>query len=226
MLAKALVIRLISVSMALVGSQSFASGEISQVTVEGLHLVKDTELALVYAEPGVDLRQYHRINLAPAYIAFKKNWKRNQNQTDPHKIESSDMDKMKVELAELFRVVFSETLEQGGYELVTERAEDVLLIRPAIINLDVISPDTTMSTAANVHSYAETVGEMTLYLELYDSLTDDIIAKALDPKEDRRTGYFLWQNRVTNRAAANRILKVWADVLKQGLDEASAVNGN
>ena len=39
---------------------------------------------------------------------------------------------------------------------------------------------------------------MTLYLELYDSVTDDLLAKALDREYDRQTGYFQWQNSVTN----------------------------
>jgi hypothetical protein len=128
------------------------------------------------------------------------------------------MARMKLELSSLFREVFSRTLEKGGYELVSERAEDVLLLKPAIINLDVVAPDTMDANRGN--SYSETTGEMTLYLELYDSVTDDLIAKALDRKIDRQTGYFQWQNRVTNRAAANRILQVWANVLKEGLDEA------
>ncbi len=66
---------------------------------------------------------------------------------------------------------------------------------------------------------------MTLYLELHDSVTDDLIAKAMDLQTDRQTGYFQWQNRVTNRAAANRILQVWANVLKEGLDEARGISG-
>jgi hypothetical protein len=74
-----------------------------------------------------------------------------------------------------------------------------------------------------MRSYAESAGEMTLYIELYDSVTDDLIGKALDRKRDRKTGYFQWHNRVTNRAAANRILKEWAKVLKEGLDEAHGI---
>jgi len=62
-----------------------------------------------------------------------------------------------------------------------------------------------------------------LYLELYDSVTDDLIAKALDRQQDREIGYFQWQTTVRNRAAANRILKVWANVLKDGLDRARGI---
>ena len=206
------------ISLIVAGSLSVAA-QPPEITVEGLHRVKDTNLAMVYAQPGISLGQYRRIYLADTYVAFKKDWQRRQNRAMTQRISSDDMAKIKVELSSLFREVFSETLQQGGYELATERAEDVLIIKPAIINLDVIAPDTM--SASNSYTYAESAGEMTLYLELYDSLTDDLIAKALDRKMDRETGYIRWQNRVTNRAAAKRILQVWAEVLTEGLDEAS-----
>ena len=205
-------------SLLVVGNHAVAEEAVPEVTVEGLQLIKDSNLALVYAEPGINLGQYSKVYLDDAYIAFKKNWQREQNRHHPQKVKAGDMARMKAELASLFREVFSRTLEEGGYELVTERAEDVLLLKPAIINLDVVAPDTMDANRGN--SYSETTGEMTLYLELYDSLTDDLIAKALDRKIDRQTGFFQWQNRVTNRAAANRILQVWANVLKEGLDVA------
>ena len=206
------------VSLIIMGNHTVAEDQIPTVTVDGLQLIKDTNLSLVYAQPGVDLSQYDKIYLSDAYVAFKKNWKRNQNRNSPHKITSDDMAKIKAELSLLFHDVFTKTLEDGGYELVTERAEDVLLVKPAIINLNIIAPDTRQ--AGMVRTYAESAGEMTLYLELYDSVTGDLIAKALDRRIDRETGYFEWQNRVTNRAAARRILQVWARVLKEGLDTA------
>ena len=188
------------------------------VTIEGLQLIKDSNLALVYAQPDAELGQYSKIYLAEPYVAFKKNWQHLRKRYDPNTVTADDMAKIKSELSSLFMEVFSKTLEQGGYEMVTERAEDVLLVKPAIINLDIVGPD--IPTSSNVRTYSESAGEMTLYMELYDSVTDDLLAKALDRKEDRHTGYFRWQTRITNRAAATRILQVWADVLKEGLDEA------
>lgn len=203
---------------------SFAKDQPPQTTIEGLERVKDSKLALVYVEPGADFSQYERIYLVDTYVAFKKNWLRDQRRTaNPHKISSSDMDKMKKELAGMFRDIFTGVLEEGGYELVSERAEDVLIIKPAIINLDIAAPDTLSSNGTR--TYSESPGEMTLYLELHDSITDDLVAKAMDLQTDRETGYFQWQTRVTNRAAANRILTVWANVLKDGLDGARGDTG-
>jgi len=211
---------LLVVSLTVVSSLAFANEERPEVTIEGLKLIEDSNLALVYAEPGVDWSQYSKIYLEPPYIAFKKDWQRNQNRYEPGKISVDDMSKIKIELSSLFTDVFATTLEEGGYELVNEHGEDVLLVKPAIINLDVVAP--ANNSPGITRTYSESAGEMTLYMELYDSLSGDLIAKALDRKEDRRTGYFEWQNRVTNRAAANRILKVWANVLKEGLDDARA----
>ena len=192
----------------------------SEFTIEGLQLVEDSNLALVYAQPDIDWGQYSKIYLDDAYIAFKKNWQRNYNRDHPDRISADDMTKIKMELSGLFRDVFTQTLEEGGYELVFESGEDVLQIKPAIIGLDIVAPEHGAPGVSR--TYSETAGEMTLYMELYDSVSGAMLAKALDRKEDRKTGYFEWQNRVTNRAAANRILKVWANVLKEGLDDARA----
>jgi len=202
-------------------ASSAAEGRI-EVTIEGLQLIEDTNLALVYAEPGIDFVQYSKIYLDDPYIAFKKNWQRGQNRYDTGRISADDMTKIKSELSSMFMDVFSTTLEDGGYELVSEPGEDVLRIKPAIINLDIVAP--ANNSPGISRTYAESAGEMTLYMELYDSLSGDLIAKALDRKVDRQTGYFEWQNRVTNRAAASRILQIWANILKEGLDDARALS--
>ena len=213
---------LILVSLVLVSGISFAKKQdLPEVTTDGLHRVEGTRLAIVYAEPGADLSQYQRINMADVYVAFKKNWQREQNREFSNRVSSSQMESIKSDVADLFRTVFTETLEKGGYELVNEAADDVLIVKPAIINLDVKAPDNRSAT--NVRTFSESAGEMTLYLELYDSVTNDLIAKAMDPRADRERGYMQWQNRVTNRAAARRIMQTWADIMKDGLDEARAV---
>jgi hypothetical protein len=215
-----LVSKLLIASCVVASSLCIAQQERPEYTIEGLRLAEDSNLALVYTQPGTVWSQYSKIYLDDPYIAFKKNWQSEQNRNTPGKISADDMTKIKIELSSLFVDVFSETLEEGGYELVLETGADVLLIKPAIIGLDIVSPEVNSSNATR--TYSETAGEMTLYMELYDSVSGDILAKALDRKEDRKTGYFEWQNRVTNRAAANRILKVWANVLKEGLDDARA----
>lgn len=195
--------------------------ELPEVTEDGLHLLKDSKLAIVYAEPGATLAGYDKVLLLDAYVAFKKNWLRDQRSSSvtPMSVTAKDMDRIRARLAEGFRDVFTETLVESGFPVVTEAADDVLLVRPAIINLDVTAPD-TMSPGRST-TFAESAGEMTLYVELYDSVTGDMIAKALDRRADpRNSGFYTWTNSVTNSVAATRILKGWATILVAALQEA------
>jgi len=215
-------ITLATVLLAAAGTVSAKQEELPEVTEDGLHRVPDSKMAIVYAEPGADLAQYKRIQLMDAYVAFKKNWARDQRSgsADKLRISSRDVEKIKKDLAKEFQEVFRKTLEDGGYEVVDESAEDVLLVRPAIINLDVNAPDTMR--AGRSRSYTSSAGEMSLYIEIYDSVTGDLIAKALDRKADTaRQGFYTWTNSVTNKAAAKRILKGWADILLDALNEAN-----
>jgi hypothetical protein len=215
---------LIILSLASVTTLAKGKAEIPEYTVEGLKLVPNTkDIALVWAEPGANLSQYERVFLVEPYVAFKKNWQRDQNRSRSLKVSNSDMDRIKVSVKDLFMEVFTEELEKGGYTLATERAEDVLIIKPAIIDLNVKAPDTRSSGRNN--TYTTSAGSMTLYMELYDSETDDLLAKALDPKSDRDSGLMQWQTGPANRAAAKRMMGPWAEALRKGLDRAHKVTG-
>ena len=131
------------------------------------------------------------------------------------------MDRIKVAVKELFMEVFTEELQQGGYELANERAADVLIVKPAIIDLDVNAPD--IRSAGRTNTYASSAGSMKIYLELYDSETDDLLAKALDAKADRDHGFMQWQTSAANRQAAKRMMKPWAEALRNGLDRAREI---
>lgn len=195
--------------------------ELPEVTEDGLHRVHDSRAAIVYAKPGADLSGYRQIQLLDAYVAFRKNWERDQRSSSasPLRITSNDIEEIKNDMAAEFRKVFTEVLNSSGYTVVDAAGDDVLLIRPAIINLDVNAPDTM--SAGRSRTYADSAGEMTLYIELYDSVTGDLIAKAMDRKADSsNSGFYTWTNRATNRAAADRIMKGWANILVTALDEA------
>ena len=195
--------------------------DLPEVTEDGLHRVPDSKLAIVYAEPGANLESYRRVLLLEPYVAFKKNWERNQRSTSVNasRLTSKDIERMKTTMATEFREVFTRVLESGGYPVVDEAGDDVLLVRPAIINLDANAPDTM--SAGMTTTYVASAGEMTLYVEIYDSVTGDLMAKALDRRVDNRNaGLYTWANSVTNKAASERILKGWASILLDALNEA------
>jgi hypothetical protein len=197
--------------------------EYPEVTEDGLRRVHDSRMAVVYAEPGADLAPYKRVILLEPTVAFKKNWARDQRSRSASKLSTSsrvNTTKIKKDLAAEFETVFTEALNSGGYEVVTEAADDVLSSRPSIVDLDITAPETHGSGRSN--TYIRSAGEMTLYIKLFDSVTGDLIAKALDRQIDNANdaGFYTWANSQTNKAASVRILSGWADILLNALNEA------
>lgn len=189
------------------------------VSPDGLQLTESDRNGEIYADPNVDWSVYKEVHLQDATVAFRRNWQRDQNRGDPFKVDDKDMERIKREMSELFREVFSaELTEGGGYILSDTSGASVLSIKPAIVDLDIAAPDTKRSYSSK--QFAETAGRMTLRLELYDSVTGALLATARVRREAPRRGYMQWTSSVTNRAEAERILKTWAQGLRQRLDAA------
>jgi len=187
-------------------------------TIDGLQLIPDTRLGLVYADPEADLAVYNSLLLIDAQVAFRKNWRRDINQNLPFQVTAGDMQNIKSEVSTLFREIFTQELESAGFTLVTEQSPDTMIIRPAILDLNVNSPDTPRGgTTRNV---TQSAGDMTLYLELRDSITGDVLAKAMDFQFDRSNITPFMMDRTRNERAARQILTNWAQVLVNGLIEA------
>ena len=193
--------------------------EIAETTHDGLVLMRDSKVAVAYVDPEADFSQYTKIQILDVYVAFKKHWQRK------HSVSKRDMERIQRRVKELFRNVFVEVLEDGGYPVVYENADDVLLVRPAIIDLDITAPD-TMKPGRTI-TYSANAGAATLYVELFDSNTSDILARAIDRKAGRRN-YGSWRmsgSSVYQSAEARRILKQWATLLKEALDRAQGKDG-
>ena len=107
--------------------------------------------------------------------------------------------------------------EDDGFEVVSEPDYDVLLIRAAIIDLDVTAPDT--SSAGRSRTYTADSGSATLYIELYDSVSGQIIGRAIDRQAARNPGDMMrWTTRASNTADARRVFRGWAETLRGFLD--------
>jgi hypothetical protein len=74
-------------------------------------------------------------------VEFSKDWvsKYNRDQRDPSRqIRDSDLDRAKTALQKDFKKIFTEELQKGGrYQVVNSGGPDVLVLRPALINIQV-----------------------------------------------------------------------------------------
>ncbi len=194
--------------------------ESSQVSREGLQLVEKDNRGEIYANPDVDWSMYTEIQLQEAPVSFRRHWQRDQNRRDPFKVDARDMERIRSSLSELFHQVFTEELtKNGGYTMATSAGAQVMSIKPAIVDLDVVAPDT--DNAGYRQQFTDSSGRMTLKLELHDSVSGELLATASVRIEDPRRGYLEWTTSASNRADAERWLRKWAVVLRQKLDKAN-----
>jgi hypothetical protein len=190
-----------------------------EVTKDGLHLYKQTKERLAYVRPGSTFTQYKKVALLDCYVEFSKDWVKdyNSDQRDPsRRITDSDLDRAKKALQGDFKKIFTEELQKGGrYQVVDSGGPDVLILRPALINIQVSAPD--LMAPGRSATYVESAGAMTIYLELWDSASNTILARVVDGKADPGL-YGQRSSSVTNRAAADRMMRSWADELRDRLD--------
>lgn len=187
---------------------------------DGLARVSSKKLDHVYKLPEADFSGYKRVRLDPIEVEFDKNWKPNQSQRSPsQRLTDDDILKIKQALAEEFRKVFTKELTENGYPVVNEDAEDVLRVSAAIVNLYITAPE--KMSAGRSRTYTTSAGHMTLVVELRDSVTGKLMARAVDSVQGRDTSNFQITNSVTNMSAARTALGKWARVLREGLDDAT-----
>jgi hypothetical protein len=192
------------------------------VSPEGMELKKSTRSTVAYKKADVDFSHYDKVQILPSAVAFKKNWKRDYNRDQTGlatRVKDEDVIRIKADVAKLFDEVFKDEFgKDAKFPIVDKVSSNTLVIRPAVINLDVRAPD--LRLAANVKTYSNEAGQATLFLELYDGVSGEILARIINADTAGDNGYYQWATRVSNRADAKRMIRKWAKALRTGYDKA------
>jgi len=214
---------LLTVSLGVVHPAALlAADQPPEQSTDGLQLRKSTSSTLIYVRPGANFGKYDKVAILDCFVEFDKNWQRdyNSDQMDPSaRVGTDDMNRIKTRLAQEFKKVFTRELTKGGYQVVDFAAPDVLVLRPALTKLRVTAPD--IMTPGIGATVVRSAGSATLYLELWDSATNTILARVFDAKADQGMGGRLASS-VSNLAAADFVLQDWADALRKRLEAARA----
>ncbi len=198
--------------------------ELPEISEDGLHKVsKPKNSDVAYVRPGVDFGTYNTVKILEPYIAFRKNWQSDHNSTDRmNRVSDRDMEKMIAKGKELFMTEFKKVLEKKGYPVVDEINSDTLIVRPAIINLDVYAPDPNRTAGIWNKIYTDGAGQATLYIELFDGPSSQILAKAFDHKDGAMEGnsWRMPRTQNSNINDARNAMHDWALALANGLERA------
>jgi len=198
-----------------------AKEKFPETTKDGLKLKNQNRHGAVYVKSGASLADYDKIKILDCFVQFEKNWQRNYNRQEMDlgsRVTDKDVERIKQAVAVAFPKEFKKELEKGGYEIVDKTGKDILLLRPAIINLTVTAPED--HSAGIKETFVSSNGSMTLYMELYDSATSTKIAEVMDAEAVGDTGFGHRGGRVSNQMEFDQTMREWAHKLRKRLDEA------
>jgi hypothetical protein len=197
------------------------TGPNADVTVDGLHRALNPTLQDVWVKPDVDFSQYTEGILTTPEISYKRD-PRGRTRRGTGRRNYALTQEQAAWIKQMLGLAFLHELEQGkNFTMVSEPGPNTLIISPEIIDLVVTVP--TQSSAGRETIITSSAGRMTLLLELRDSESREILARAADRREARtsmgagRRGAI--SNASTNADAVRRIFATWARILRERLDQ-------
>lgn len=195
----------------------------AEVTFDGLHEVKGGRADQAWARPGIDISQYSKIMLQGAGIEYRPGGESGRTWTarsrgGPYEVTENQ----KVRFRALVVEKFHEELEKSEhFEIVDEAGPDVLLVRGAILDVVSMVPP---EPVGRTDIYLSELGSATLVLEIRDSITETILARAVDRRVAETRGPFQLSlsSPVTNQADVAYVIRYWARLLRERLDTYGA----
>ena len=194
------------------------TGPDAEVTFDGLHKVDNSAFKAAWADPEIDFSRYNKFIAGGAFFEFravKKN-----NSTMRANSSTTDFwidDKSKEKLKEEVGTVFQDELAKSERFTETDKpGPEVLIIRGGLHDIvSNVPPETT----GRSDIYLRSVGEATLVLEVVDSLSGEVIARAIERRAaEQPGGQMRVSNAVTNWAEVRRLARTWATRLRNGMD--------
>lgn len=192
----------------------------AEVTFDGLHEVKGGSADQAWARPGADISQYSKIMLQGAGIEYRPggakgtSWNA-RSRGGPYEVTESQKQRMRQRVAEEF---LKELGKSEHFTLVDEAGPDVLLIRGALLDVVSMVPPEPIGRG---EIYISEIGTATLVIEIRDSITETVLARAVDRRviDAGGMGNLSASSTVTNEADVARVIRSWARKLRERLDE-------
>ncbi len=192
----------------------------AEITFDGLHEIKNSAADIAWAMPGVDLSGFTKIMVQKTGIEFRPGGEAGRSSFSRSSTEPFEVtEQQKARFQEIVKeVVLDELGKSAKFALVDEPGPDVLLIRVALLDVVSFVPPEQIGRA---DIYLRDIGEVTLVLELRDSITGAILVRAIDRDAIGASDRMNRSSRAANAAEVKRLIRRWMSTLRDRLDTFS-----
>ena len=196
--------------IATVAACSSVNSELPALTEDGLNRVDHSRFNELYIRSGVNFADYESVYAEPLTVEFDERWVRQQQSSGTYKLPQKDRERIVANLNKEFNDVFvADIAAENGYTIVFEPDETTLIIRGAVTELRIYSPDTFVPYRQTV--LVEETGSAVLDLDLIDNRNADAVLRMADRTRGQNYGNTLrTQTRVQNRQDTILLLRRWA----------------
>ena len=188
------------------------------VTADGLHRIESVRVGAVYLKPGASFAEFDAILVDPVTVSYKSPPQRataSNRSRGNFALSESQMDRLK----RIFQEAFEGELEKSeAFRLVTEPGPTALRVSGHIVDLVVDAPP----QRGGERNFILSAGEMTLILDVRDSLTREPLARVADRRAIQPAsggaGRVYYSNPARNWGEVRNRMQRWAILLREGLD--------
>ena len=200
------------------------TGPDAEVTHDGLTRVDRATMDAAWVKADLDLRPYTKLILVGGEIQYRlvddngKHYRPGRDNQTEFPISEEGKAMLREIMSEAFR---NELAKSERYELTNIPGPGTLIVLGTLI--DVVSRTPPDDVPGRYDVYLDSVGEATLVLELRDSMTNEVLARAADARAAETQGMPVSANRVTVWSEVRRLANNWAILLRKRLDEVTTV---
>lgn len=217
MMHKSVLIALLAFACVATGGASAATSS-EELSYDGLQRRDTKVFEHLWVRKYFEVRSYHKIIFKAPHIEYRPVMKGKGDESAGFALTQRQKDSLNEIVTKAFQ---TELAKSKSFQLTTEPGPDVLIIRGDL--LDVVSFVPPSASGRNDLLAVADIGEATLNMELYDSLSDSIMVRALErvvAKHDEGTPP------TTAADAVQRTALQWASILRERLDAAASIPMN
>jgi hypothetical protein len=180
---------------------------------EGLETVPSRNIDIVQVRPGADFSTYRGVLLREPELDYRTPDRAQQQ----FALSQEQKDGFQDYIAEIFA---SELGQMASPVLVDATGPDVLELQVRLTDITATVPPRSAGPAGRVSIALRAVGDVTLVLEFSDSESGELLARAIDQKAIEGVAIAKEGELVTRWEDVEAIVKRWARLTRQGLEEA------
>jgi hypothetical protein len=193
------------------------TGPEAETTFDGLVRIDNARFAMAWVDPDIDLTQYNKIMPGGAEFEFRNVQKTSAmaaRRSNESEFWISDTDKQR--LVDLVSDTFTEELQRSEHFTFTEEAgPDTMIITGALHDIVSRVPPEDVGRS---EIWLRSLGEATLIIELRDSLSNEVIYRAVERRAVESQSQMTRAHTATSWAEVRRWARRWATRLREGLD--------